>query len=154
MGVTLMFTCRQAKLIQMIERTRFELMKDEGGHGQMRNLDFYGMEAKSEDETSGNVVDVSSFFKFLKTFKSEFDEADISLQGEILKDFIYRIEVLQNGVRVKIYGVKSGIYLENPLQKNPAVSRSGVLPAFGLVELPGFEPGNPTCHAGMIPTSS
>ena len=42
----------------------------------------------------GNVVDLSSVFMLLKSFKTGFEKADVSLQSEILRDLIHQIIVL------------------------------------------------------------
>ncbi len=107
---------------------------------QLEKIELSLLRTKSEDEVGGNIVDVSSIFKFLKTIKSEFEQADISLQTQILKDVIHRIDICATGIKIKMYGVKPRIHLENPSENKPAACRSGVRSVFGLVDLTGIEP--------------
>lgn len=81
---------------------------------------------KQQYERSKNVVDASSAFNYLRIFRENFDKQPVGLQAEILKDYIRRIIVMDDGVMVEVFGSKG--------TENLAVCRTGVLPVFKLVD--------------------
>ncbi len=82
----------------------------------------------------GSVVDLSSVFMLLKSFKIGFEKADVSLQSEILKDLIHQIIVQEDGIKVKLYAVSGGISSLKNGSNQLAVRSAGVRTAFKLVE--------------------
>lgn len=85
------------------------------------------MLAMKQEESSGNVADVSSVFKLFKTFRSGFEKVDVSLQTEILRNMVAEIEVRKTGVQVKIFGLSPG-NVSNKLQGfefSCSIGRSG-----------------------------
>ena len=88
----------------------------------------------------GNVVDLSSVFMLLKSFKTGFEKADVSLQSEILRDLIHQIIVQENGIKVKLYAVSGGFSSRKNQSNGVASCRTAVRSAFKLVEIIGIEP--------------
>ena len=85
---------------------------------------------QNQGSDTGNVADVSSVFTLLKSFRKDFEKADVSVQAEVLKDVVAGIEVQKDGIQVRLFGLNT----ENPSKKRAATNRSPVRSVFKLVE--------------------
>lgn len=69
--------------------------------GQFEMLEASVLQNKGSD--TGNVADVSSVFTLLKSFRKDFEKADVSIQAEVLKDVVAGIEVQKDGIQVRLF---------------------------------------------------
>lgn len=136
----------EKKRIQQKIANLIEAVADEGDRtlraglaAKLRELQeqFQVLEAsllQNNGAEGGNVADVSSVFSLLKSFRKDFEKADVSVQTEILKDVVAGIDVQRDGIQVKVFG--------NELKSlgEPAANRSPVRSVFNLVEMTGIEP--------------
>ena len=104
---------------------------------------------KREFAETSNIVDATAAaFKFYRVFRAEFENQDVSVQSEILKDFVKRLVVREDGVTAEVFGGSrasvvcgaDGIIRKKEKTAGPLRQRSAVRTVFKLVAGAGFEP--------------
>jgi site-specific DNA recombinase len=106
---------------------------------------------KAEYSRTSNVIDIKVTFQFFRIFRDDFEKQPLSVQAEILKDYIRRIVVKENVAIVEIYGkkreeihlkdVNGNLSLVGSESGSGAIRpRTSVLTDFKLVAGAGFEP--------------
>ena len=107
---------------------------------------------KAEYGRTSNVVDIKVAFQFFRIFREDFEKQPVTVQAEILKEYIRRIVVKENVAIVEIYGKKREvIHLKNGNgnlnfgigsegSSGALRPRTSVRTDFELVAGAGFEP--------------
>ncbi len=103
---------------------------------------------KREFAETSNVVNAEAAFKFYRMFRAEFEKQDVSVQSEILKDYVKRLVVREDGVTAEVFGGSRATVVceaDGTIRKNEKTAgslrqRSAVRTVSKLVAGAGFEP--------------